>query len=575
MFQKLFRELFNSNNLDYRLGVPGEPAPDDIGAALGVGKGTNLFDLGKGTTVLVLGADPEEEAPLYVLRLRRILSQGGQLVVANNRTTKLDHSATSRLRYRPGSDMQVAHALLRAMLDETNMQQDPRGASDLHELREALNHTSVGEAASNAGLSEDDIRNVARSLLHAENSIILYGADALAVGPALPHALGSMLLLTGRAGTPNNGLIPLLSSGNSRGVLDMGVRADQGPGYQPLGEPGLSAREMWGAAIEKRLRGMYIMELDPAASPANLRPALEALDFLVVQDMFLTETAQLADVVLPASAFAERDGTYTNVERRVQRSRKARQPHGESRDNWLIVAGVAQEVLRLREPVAARKVNGTEARAQQQVGGATQVVEETDTMIGWDYVTAAEVGAEIAECVPGYQGITHTALKKTGRRGTWGRQTNEAIYYDGTNYENTEGVGLQWPARVEDPQASVSLKPLPDTAPAHDEQYPYTLLVQSLLYDGDPLLIDSRLLKHVPDAYVGLSRADAQKLDIRKGMRVRVSSSAGALELPARPMRELEEGSVLIPANLPGAPLATLQTGPRTRVAISKIEGEG
>jgi NADH-quinone oxidoreductase subunit G len=579
-FQKLFREVLGSNNLDHRVGRPGEPEDDNIGAALGVGSGTNLLSLGQGTTVLVLGADPEEEAPLYMLRLRGIAQRGGSVIALNNRPTKLDRSATTHLHYRPGTEVRVGRALLKALLEEPDLNQSPPHVAGLNDLRQALGSISVATEAELAGLREADIRGVARSLLQAENGILLYGADALAAGPALTHDLGSLLLLAGKVGRANNGLIPLLSSGNSRGALDMGVRPDYAPGYRSLEQPGLSAHEMWPAATQKQLRGMYVMGLDPAADAPAARAALEALEFLVVQDMFLSETAKLAHVVLPASSFAERDGTFTNAERRVQRTRQARTPYAECRADWDIVQAVAQQLGTQLEPVAVPAAAQTSAQhdgkgkdGTRRHNGQTPPTPASTTAIEWDYLTSAEVAMEIAERVPGYSGITHTRLASTGMVGTWGRQTNEDVYYDGTNYENTEGVGIQYPATVEQPKASFNVKPLPFDMQLAGQQYPFALLVQPLLYSGDPLLRDSLLLEHVPEPYVAINRADAKRLEIARGAQVRVSSAAGALDLPARLVSDLPEGSVLIPANLPGAPLAQLQTGPRTYVALSKIEG--
>jgi NADH-quinone oxidoreductase subunit G len=157
--------------------------------------------------------------------------------------------------------------------------------------------------------------------------------------------------------------------------------------------------------------------------------------------------------------------------------------------------------------------------------------------------------------------------------GTWGRQTNEDVYYDGTNYENTEGVGIQYPATMEQPKARFNVEPLSFDMQLAGQQYPFMLLVQPLLYSGDPLLRDSLLLSHIPEPYVAINRADAKRLEIARGAKVRVSSAAGSLDLPARLVSDLPEGSVLIPNNLPGAPLAQIQTGPRTCVALSKIEG--
>jgi NADH-quinone oxidoreductase subunit G len=319
---------------------------------------------------------------------------------------------------------------------------------------------------------------------------------------------------------------------------------------------------------------MYVMGIDPAAGYPDARAALEKLDFLVVQDMFLTETARLAHVVLPAVSFAERDGTYTNAERRVQRSRQARQPHGESRPDWMIVQSVAQEVLALLQPVeagveASAQVSGKDNRKVAAMG-AGHAAAGTAAMAGWDCLTVGEVALEIAERVPGYAGITHSSLAKTGQRGTWGRQTNEAIYYDGTNYENREGIGIQYPAPCENSKTSYSVTPLPFEMLTTNERYPFVLLVQPLLYDDDGLLRNSRLVPHIPEPYAALNKADAQRLGIEKGMQVQVSSAAGSLTVSARIVADVPEGCVLMPDRLPGAVLAAVQTGPRTRVSISK-----
>lgn len=535
-FQRLFRETLSSNNLDHHVGTPGDPVYDDIGAALGVGVGTNLMELGQGTTVLVLGADPEEEAPVYLLRLRGIAQRGGTLITANARPTKLDRSATQQIHYRPDSERHVARALLRAVLDELGSDQYPHHIAGFGDWQAEIQSTSVADAADVAGLAEEAIRAAARSFVQAENGIIMYGADALAVGPTLTHDLGNLAIVTGKVGRANNGLVALLPWGNSRGALDMGVRPEKGPGYAQFEQPGLSAREIWGAVQEGQIRGMYLLGIDPAGDYPASRVALETLEFLVVQDMFLTATAQIADVVLPAAAFAEREGTFTNAERRVQRARQARRGPELSRPDWEIVQGVGQALGQ-----------------------------------GWDYITPSDIATEIAERVPGYAGITYAKLTSTGAVGAWGRQTNEAIYYDGTNYENTEGVGIQYPSLFEQHgQAGLHTQPLEPLA--RDERHPFVLMVQSLLYDGDPLLRDSLVAAHAPAPSVALSTTDAQHLGVVAGDRVRIASAAGALELPARVVVDLPAGSVLIPAQLPGAPLAAVQTAPRTHVTIHKLD---
>lgn len=570
-FQKLFREVLGSNNIDHRVGAPGEAADDDIGAELGVGRGTNLMELGKGTTVLVFGADPEEEAPLYMLRLRAIAQRGGELIVANVRPTKLDASATQQLRYAPGSEVTVLRALLSAVFELVGTERLTQRVSGIEELRAVLRGTTVEAAAAAAGLNAETLRAVARSFVQAEHGIIVYGADALAAGPALTQDLGSLAVLGGKVGRANSGLIALLPRGNSRGALDMGVRPDRGPGYASLSQRGLGAREIWGAVTEGRVRGLYVMGLDPLRDYPATVTALEKLEFLVVQDMFLTATAQHADVVLPAAAFAERDGTYTNAERRVQRARQSRPILGECRPDWAIVQGVAQRLAEQGDLQQLLSAQAAKAQKQKNKSATQETLVAAPPVYAWDYVTVGDVATEIAARVPGYTGITHAKLASTGTGGNWGRQVNESIYYDGTSYENTEGVGLQYPALIEQQRVSINLAPRTVRTPSTDGQYPFTLLVQRLLYDGDPLLRDSRLLSHVPAPYLAISTGDAQRLGIRAGETVRVASAAGTLDLPARVVVDLPTGSVLIPADLPGASLATLQTGPRTMVAVSKL----
>ncbi|GAB4436654.1 MAG: NADH-quinone oxidoreductase subunit NuoG [Chloroflexi bacterium OHK40] len=572
-FQKLFREVLESNNLDQRIGAPGEPALDDLGALLGPGTGSDLAQLGAGTTVLVLGADPEEEAPLYVLRLRAMARRGARLLVANLRPTKLDRSASTRLRYRAGAELAFLRGLLRALSDEVGTDRLTVKSSGLDQLRRALFATSLDDTAAACGVSAADLKAAAATIASAEHLLIFYGAEARSAGPAVVETLGALLALAGKAGQSNSGLIALLPGGNSRGALDMGVRPDARPGYAPLAQPTIGARDLWNAVQGGRVRAVWVAGLDPAASLPAARAALDAAEFVVVQDLFLTETARLADVVLPAASVAERDGTYTNAERRVQRSRQARPPIGESRPDWQIVQGVAQRLVQAWVATGAPAVPAKGPKDGKGARGARGGVEVGAVAVaengGWDYLTAADVAAEIAERVPGYAGVTYPALAATGKPGSWGRQVNEAIYYDGTNYENTEGVGIKLPSLIESGRASLNLAPLPVPATADDR--PLLLIAQPLAYDGDPLLRGSRLEAHVPEPYVALSRADAERQNIRPGDIVRLASSAGELALPARVVDDLPQGVALVPANLAGVGLATVQTGPRTRVSLVKV----
>jgi NADH-quinone oxidoreductase subunit G len=575
-FQKLFREQLESNNLDHLIGSAGESAHDDQGALLGVGAGTNLMNLGAGTTVLVIGADPEEESPIHMLRLRAIAQRGGKLIVANLRPTKLDRSASTRLRYKAGADLLFVRGLLRAALDAGGSERLTTRNSGLDQLRRSLFESSLESLAEGAGVSADELKAAAAALIEAENGIIVYGAEARSGGPAVVEAIGALATLSGKVGKANSGLVALLPGGNSRGALDMGVRPDARPGYAPLSQPAIGARDLWEAARSGRVRAIWLAGLDPAASLPAAQAALDAAEFVVVQELFLTETARLADVVLPAASVAERDGTYTNAERRVQRSRQARPAVGQSRPDWQIVQGVAKLLAAMVVPAApvAAKAAPANAKAAPAKGRPGATATRQATVVAerpsWDYITAADVAAEIAERVPGYAGVTYAALAATGKPGNWGRQVNEAIYYDGTNYENTEGVGIQLPSLIEGGKASVSLTPRQAATSASDER-PLLLLAQPLAYDGTPLLRGSKLESHVPGPYIALSSADAERQNIHPGDSVRLDSAAGSLTLPARVVVDLPPGVAMVPADMPSAQIAAVQTGPRTRVNLVKV----
>jgi NADH-quinone oxidoreductase subunit G len=565
LFQKLFREVLGSNNIDHRSGTLDEPAElDDLPSQVGVGAGTNLTTLGKGTSVLVIGADPEEEAPLYVLRLRGIATRGGELNVVNPFPTKLDRFATRVAHPRVGTGPQLVLALLKVIAEERLVSGDftarLRGAP---ELLQQLGRLTLGELVEATGVAEDSIRAIAQSFAKAENGIIVYGRTALSVGSALAQALANMALLSGKVGRPNNGLIALLPGGNSRGALDMGVRPDAGPGGAAIATPGLSAREIWPAAAEGRVRGLYIAGLNPAKSSPAIAEALAQLELLVVQDLFLTETAQLADVVLPAASFAEREGTFTNAERRVQRFRQARQPQGDAPLDWLVFQDLAR-TLQSSAPVMAAPEPRRNAKAR---ASDTAVAVAAPPAI-WDYVMSSDNAEEISRTVRGYSGATYMSLELS--RKSWGRRSNEDFYYDGTSYENSEGVGVQIPALADDAKSMFTVRFPAPTLPATDDRYQLTLLTPTRAYDGGWWMRDSKLLNRSVPAHVILSKADAQRLGVAIGEAVRLESAAGTLELRATIDAGLAPGLVLAP-DVDGAALASILTGPQTRVSLTKI----
>jgi NADH-quinone oxidoreductase subunit G len=570
LFQKLFREALGTNNIDHRPGTAYDLPIDDLPRQFGVGKGTNLMTLGKGTAVLVIGADPEEEAPLYQLRLRGIAQRGGDLTVVNSYATKLERSATRKLRPKAGSEAQFVMALINVILEE-KLQNDEFITTRARlgdEFRRTMGKYSLSQLVQATGLPEDVIRATARAFAQAENAIVVYGR--MAANMATLSALATLAVVTGKTGKANNGLIALRPGGNFRGALDMGVCPDASFSGTSLSTPGLSTREMWSAAVEGRVRGMYISAMNPARENPAVVQALEALEFLVVQDLFLTETAQHADVILPAAAFSEREGTFTNAERRVQRFRQARPAPADLPADWQIFQSVAQALgVAAPEPVvttAASAKKGAKARGQSTTTTAVAVAPRAR---GWNYILVSDVADEIVQRVPGYNGMSYTGLSMS--RASWGRQPNEAIYYDGTSYENTEGVGIQVITQAEDGKRIFAVGLREPALQPVDDDHPLTLLTPTRAYDGGEWMRGSKLQARRVPPHIILSVADAERLGVSIGETVVVTSTAGSIGLPAQIDAGLSEGLVLIP-DVRGAQLPSLVTGPRTRVSVRKAE---
>jgi NADH-quinone oxidoreductase subunit G len=270
---------------------------------------------------------------------------------------------------------------------------------------------------------------------------------------------------------------------------------------------------------------------------------------VVVQDMFLTETAKHATVVLPLASALEREGTFTNAERRVQRSRQASRPSTDVRSVWEVTQQVAALIAE-GVPAGAAARNGR--------GAATAVAEPS-----WGYVVAEDVTEAIAGAVSSYKGARPANLSNAG--GTWGRQTGEQVYYDGTSYENTEGVGVQLAATADDPKAALTLSARVPEAPGEGIK----LITAPRAYDNGDWAKGSKLLPRMVPAHIILSVADAQALGVAIGETVTLQSSAGAISLPAQIDSKLAQGLVLVPP-VRGSGLAQVVTGAVTTVTLSR-----
>jgi NADH-quinone oxidoreductase subunit G len=346
--------------------------------------------------------------------------------------------------------------------------------------------------------------------------------------PALRAAVEALALVTGHAGKPDNGVIAVLPHANSRGAADMGVLPDQLPGYASVdGSAGLSAQQMLG---EESVQAMLIAGADPAVDHENYRAALSQLDFLVVQDLFLTETAKLADVVLPAQGVAERDGSFTNLERRVQTFEPGVPAPGQARPDWLILTAVAGQM-------------GAE----------------------WTYGSADGVMAEITETVPlyvrmGFENLTAPVALE--------RKTAHYIY-EGMSFTADVREGVQW-STVAESDDKVVLRFVTPAEPESGEGL--TLVAPRFLYDDGRLLAEADVVKtYITQPQILLSRFDAEKLTLADGDTVTVSQNGTSIDVPVQVTRMLSEGVAILPRNLAGRPAEKL-VGPDGIVTTVKVE---
>jgi NADH-quinone oxidoreductase subunit G len=382
-FQRLLRAGLGSGNVDL---AERRLAGGQIVAQVGLSRNSNLKELGKGDAILVVAADLHEEAPVWWLRVKQAAERGANLVVLNARPTRLDKFAHDYRHYPPGEALAAVRELL------------------------ALAHVDTGASEPGSPAA------VAATLMEAANLVIFYGAEGLSYAEtdALARILANLLLLKGQeaahAGRVNSGLVPVWGHGNTQGAWDMGIHPAFGPGYRAATSAGLDAAGIYSGAVDGRLQALYVLGTDPVGD--GLIDGRGRLAFLVVQELFLTPTAALADVVLPAQSWAEREGTFTNGERRVQRYYPAIPAMGEARPDWQILAEIGERVGLGKPPFAA-----------------------------------SLVFKEIAGAVPQYKDMDYRTLARVEAQ--WPIVGGPDLYFGGTAYRNSQGLGQQWASAAE------------------------------------------------------------------------------------------------------------------------------
>jgi NADH-quinone oxidoreductase subunit G len=415
-FQKLFREVLKTNNLDSRTGRYGGPTNKAVYDRFGFhGMGNAIADFEKMKSIFVLGSDLVDEQPIIFLRVRKAWRYGGASIVnavthVEDDTVRVGDFAAMEMVYRPGTEIALLNGMLNALFAE-KLLPTTKGV-DLTALQKSVAEWTPARAAQETGVGAEQIAAAARLLVRGPMAILAgktitehpYYADIVA-------ALGNLLVATGNAGNLN---VPGLES-NSQGAMDMGVLPDMGPGYTPVLQPGMNTQQMLEAAAGGKLDLLWIVGADLAAKyhdPALVERALNACPFVVVNELALTATAEMATLVLPAASVAEKDGTYTNCERRVQRIFKAFDITPTIKPDWLIFTEVATHLAGGAPYFSARDILREIAANVAPYGGITPK-SVSEGGVRWSYPESSAKAPAIATVT--YNAPARTAVGAPGR----------------------------------------------------------------------------------------------------------------------------------------------------------------
>lgn len=471
-----------------------------LATVLGSGAMTNsIDDATKAETILLLGSNATETHPVIGAKIKQAVRKGSRLIVADPRRTELARLAHVHLRLKPGSDVALLNGLLHVIIrdklvDDAYIEGHTRGFAALAKLVANYPPEKVEELS---GVPASLVEKAAQLYGRSQAAAIFYtmGITQHVNGTDNVLAVANLALATGNLGRPGTGINPLRGQNNVQGACDMGALPNVLPGYVPVEKAesaalgGLKQKgKTVGEMLDGGVRAMYIVGENPVLSDPDgnhVLRALNDLDFLLVQDIFLTATAELADVVLPAASFAEKEGTFTNTERRVQKVNRAIAPLGEARPDWAIVTALAEKMGH-----------------------------------SWQYSNPEQVFSEIARAVPAYAGINYRRLEQGGIQ--W---PCPAADHPGTPILHSGG-----PARG---KGIFSLVDFRGPSEQPDEDYPLVLTTGRILYHyhtGTMTRNARGLFEHRQRELTEINPADARELDLDTGDRVRISSRRGAVE---------------------------------------------
>ncbi len=531
LFQKLVRTGFGTNNVDHCTRLCHASSVAALMEGISSGAVSNqVNDVANSELIFLIGANPTSNHPVAATWLKNAAKSGVKLIVADPRRTDLARHATHALQFKPDTDVALLNAMIHTIIDEDLVDKKfvAERTSGFEALKENAKNFSPEKMAPVCGIAAQKIREVARLYATSRASIILWGMGISqhVHGTDNARCLIALTLMTGQIGRPGTGLHPLRGQNNVQGASDSGLIPMVFPDYQRVDnaeankrfeklwgttldtKPGLTVVEIMNAAYDGSIRGMYIMGENPAMSDPDLehaRAAMAKLEHLVVQDIFLTETAYLADVVLPATAWPEKDGTVTNTDRMVQLGRKALQPPGDAREDLWIIVELAKRLG-----------------------------------LDWEYSQPRDVFNEMRRGMDSIRGITWERLER-----------DSSVTYPCEN-EGDPGQPVVFVTHFPTPTGRAKFVPA-DLIPAAerpDGDYPMVLITGRQLEHWHTGAITRRsgVLDAIePEPVASLHPSDLKQMNAKPGDLVTVESRRGRISLYARADEGTPRGAVFIP----------------------------
>jgi formate dehydrogenase major subunit/formate dehydrogenase alpha subunit len=523
-----------------------------------------MDDIEDAELILIIGSNTTENHPVFGMKIRKLARmKGTKLIVADPRRIELVDDAVLHLPLKAGTDIALINAMLNVIIredlyDKRFVEENTEGFDEVVKVVEKYTPELAEEIT---GVPKDDIIAAARMYAQAERAAILYcmGVTQHTKGTDNVKSLSNLALICGHIGKPGAGVNPLRGQNNVQGACDMGGLPVFYPGYQRVdvedikrkfeklwnaklpAEPGLTLVEMGNAALEGKVKALYIMGENPILTDPDLHhmeEALKKLDLVVVQDIFMTETCNFAHVVLPSCSFAEKDGTFTNTERRVQRVRRALRPKGEAKDDWKIIAELSERFGYVMP-----------------------------------YKNAEEIFEEIRKATPQYAGITYKRIDKVGIQ--WPCPSED---HPGTPILHVgkiaRGKGLLVPVEYRPPKEQ------------SDAEYPFILVTgrNYYQYHTGTMSRKCKVLNYgSPEPVLEIHPIDAHSLNVSDDDLVRVTSRRGSIEVKAKLSERVKRGEVFSTFHfyearvnlLTGSELDPVAKIPEFKVTAVRIEKVG